>query len=203
MTQDMRDNDQHSHDDGMIAPPSVEQPADPFNLTLASRAKMEALGRAIGRLLKGGEVLALIGTLGAGKTTLVRGIATGLGVPSHSPSSPTFVLAQEYQGRVPLIHIDLYRLKDWIEADSSGLSDCFAQKAVVAIEWADRFPAWLPLDRLEIRLAHHDPTTRDVTLMATGPASCLLLARIKHSQHTPLPATTSTIRRTRGKAFSQ
>jgi tRNA threonylcarbamoyladenosine biosynthesis protein TsaE len=88
----------------------------------------------------------LIGALGAGKTAMVRGIAAGLGAPSDSVSSPTFVLVREYQGRLPLMHIDLYRLRTDAEAESIGLSDYFAGRAVAVIEWADRFPFLLPED---------------------------------------------------------
>ena len=147
-------------------------------MVLSSRSQTERLGRVIGASLAGGEVLALIGPLGAGKTALVRGIAAGLDIPQESVSSPTFVLAQEYHGRIPLVHIDLYRLRTVEEAESIGLGDYLAGSAVVAIEWADRFPDWLPGDRLEVQLTHRSPTTRDSLVMAQGPRSSTLLTRI-------------------------
>jgi tRNA threonylcarbamoyladenosine biosynthesis protein TsaE len=169
-------------------------------MVLSSLADTESLGQAIGRMLKGGEVLALIGMLGAGKTALVRGIAAGLGVPSDAVSSPTFVLAHEYQGRLSLIHIDLYRVKDSFEAQASGLSDCFTDQTVVAIEWADRFPAWLPTDRLEIKLTHRSPRTRGLVISAGGAGSSLLLDRITQEQRQqPLARTRRKILQ-RGKA---
>lgn len=148
-------------------------------------------------------MLALIGDLGAGKTTLVRGIAVGLGVPARSVSSPTFVLAHEYQGRLSLTHIDLYRLKDARETDSMGLPEFFTGPRVAAIEWADRFPAYLPDDLLEIRLAHRSPTTRDVSFRALGPESAELLTRIaellrKRSSRSPREKRTG-----RGKASTR
>lgn len=152
-----------------------------LDLVLTSSAETESLGRAIGRALTGGEVLALIGALGAGKTAMVRGIAAGLGVPPDAVSSPTFVLVHEYRARLPLIHIDLYRLQTSAEVESIGLSDYFAGHSVTAIEWADRFPALLPEDRLEVRLSHRTPATRTVQLAATGPESRSLLTRIKHA----------------------
>ncbi len=163
---------------------------DCLDLILSSRADTDLLGQAIGQALKGGEVLALIGDLGAGKTTLVRGIAVGLGVPARSVSSPTFVLAHEYQGRLPLTHIDLYRLTDGRETDSMGLAELFTDHSVAAIEWADRFPACLPEDLLEIRLAHRSPSTRNVSFRALGPESSALLTRIaellrKRTSHRP------------------
>jgi tRNA threonylcarbamoyladenosine biosynthesis protein TsaE len=145
---------------------------------LTSLAATESLGRAIGRALTGGNVLALIGALGAGKTAMVRGIASGLDAPPDAVSSPTFVLVHEYQGRLPLIHIDLYRLHSNADIESIGLSDYFTDRTVVAIEWADRFPALLPEDRLEVRLTHRSPATRTVRLAANGPRSRLLLTRI-------------------------
>jgi tRNA threonylcarbamoyladenosine biosynthesis protein TsaE len=99
-------------------------------------------------------------------------------VPPESVSSPTFVLAHEYHGRAPLIHIDLYRLRTVAEAESIGLDEHLAGSAVVAIEWADRFPGWLPEDRLEVQLTHRSPATRDVLVTAQGPRSSALLTRI-------------------------
>ncbi|TLY12745.1 MAG: tRNA (adenosine(37)-N6)-threonylcarbamoyltransferase complex ATPase subunit type 1 TsaE [Nitrospirae bacterium] len=105
---------------------------------LRSSTDTEQLGRFIGQSLRGGEVLALYGELGTGKTTLVRGIAAGLEVPSHLVNSPTFVLIHEYQGRVPLAHVDLYRIEAQPELQHIGLSDYLDGQTVVAIEWADK-----------------------------------------------------------------
>jgi tRNA threonylcarbamoyladenosine biosynthesis protein TsaE len=124
----------------------------------------------------------LIGELGTGKTALVRGIATGLGTPPASVTSPTFVLIHEYRGRLPLIHVDLYRLHTNAEAESIGLSDYFTGQAITAIEWADRFPLLLPEDRLEVRLTHRSLATRKARLAAHGPQSLALLTRIKQAQ---------------------
>src|SRR5262245_9267813 len=87
----------------------VAAPGRMWRRSLPSLRDTDRLGRAIGSVLEGGESLALSGTLGAGKTALVRGIATGLGAPAEAVSSPTFVLLHEYHGRLPLAHIDLYR----------------------------------------------------------------------------------------------
>ena len=127
-------------------------------------------------------MLALIGALGAGKTAMVRGIAAGLSAPPDSVSSPTFVLVHEYRGRLPLIHVDLYRLHSDAELESIGLSDYFTDQTVVAIEWADRFLAMLPEDRLEVRLTHRSPATRTVRLAAKGPQSRSLLTRIDQAR---------------------
>ncbi len=150
-----------------------------LELLLSSPGKTESFGYAIGQMLRGGEVLALIGELGAGKTALVRGIAAGLGVAADSVTSPTFMLVHEYQGRLPVIHIDLYRLQRPEEAELIGLTDYLADDVAVAIEWADRFPQLLPDDRLEVRLAHRTRRTRGAQLEARGSRSRSLLARIK------------------------
>ncbi len=141
-------------------------------------AETQRLGSLLGRSMQGGEVLALHGDLGSGKTTLVRGIARGLDVPSPLVSSPSFVLLHAYQGRVPLVHADLYRLESQDDVRHLGLSDYLDGQTVVAIEWADKASSELPQDRLEVHLTHHSPTTRGVVLNGTGPHAGNLLARL-------------------------
>ena len=150
-----------------------------LDLILSSPGETESFGHTIGRLLRGGEVLALIGELGVGKTALVRGLVAGLGIPAASVTSPTYLIVHEYQGRIPVIHIDLYRLQRPEEIESIGLSDYLTDDVVVAIEWADRFPRLLPEDRLEVRLAHRTRMSRTVRVEAQGSHSRSLLARIK------------------------
>ena len=161
---------------------------------LPSLLKTDKLGRIIGSVLKGGEFLALSGALGAGKTALVRGIATGLGASPQAVSSPTFVLLHEYRGRLPLAHIDLYRLHSLQEMESIGLEDYLSGPTVVAVEWADKALGILPDDRLEMQLRHRTVQSRNITFRATGPVSAALLARIKTCQ--TLPTRRSRSRRT-------
>src|SRR6476660_4208971 len=149
--------------------------------SLPSSRHTDRLGRAIGSVLEGGESLALFGTLGAGKTALVRGIATGLGAPAEAVSSPTLVLLHEYHGRLPLAHIDLYRLNSAKEAEAIGLEDYLTGTTVVAVEWAGKAPGIQPDDRLEIELRHHKVQSRSIELRPTGPLSAALLARLKHA----------------------
>lgn len=174
-------------------------PASAWTLALSSRAATEAFGRAIGRALTGGETLALSGELGAGKTALVRGIAAGLGAPPSAVSSPTFVLIHEYQGRLPLVHVDLYRLRSEAEAESTGLREYFQGHNVTAIEWAGKFPALLPADRLEITLRHNSPTTRAAHLLAEGPQSVRLLAELRRTRRRAPAVPTARPSRTHSK----
>jgi tRNA threonylcarbamoyladenosine biosynthesis protein TsaE len=108
--------------------------------TTHSEAETSAAGRDFAQTLRGGEVVLLSGDLGAGKTAFVRGLAEGLGVDPKDVTSPTFTLIQEYRsGRLPVFHVDLYRLKP-IEVDELGLDEMSLAGGVLAIEWPDRLP---------------------------------------------------------------
>ena len=144
-----------------------------------SVADTERLGRRIGRSLQGGEIIALYGELGSGKTALVRGMAAGAGASPRAVSSPTFVLIHEYHGRVRLAHADLYRLQSHAELPHLGLSDYEDGHTVTAIEWADRAGDELPADRLEIHLRHRSPTVRDIAFIPQGSGARRLLARLR------------------------
>jgi tRNA threonylcarbamoyladenosine biosynthesis protein TsaE len=124
-------------------------------------------------------VLALTGDLGSGKTVFVRGLARGLAVPpAFYITSPTYTLINEYPGRLPLYHVDLYRLSDPQDAEFIGLFDLMAGGGVTAIEWADRIDGQLPADRLDIRLDIIDDDTRRIDI--TGPESqAPLIDRLK------------------------
>jgi tRNA threonylcarbamoyladenosine biosynthesis protein TsaE len=121
-----------------------------------------ALGRTIAAQLPRPAVVLLIGNLGAGKTTLAKGIVDGLGAASPDEvSSPTFPLVHEYAPGI--WHVDLYRLDTAREVMSLGLDDLFDRPGgVVLLEWAERFPELLPKDRIEIRLTAHDDDTRTI-----------------------------------------
>lgn len=130
--------------------------------------------------------MALFGDLGTGKTSLVRGIAEGLLAEPTAVSSPTFTLIHEYQGRLRLIHADLYRLTA-AQLDDTGLSDYLDGHTVTAIEWADRWGAGLPPDRLEIHLSHCPAATRRAILIANGRSACRLLAALRSRRSKSLP----------------
>ena len=138
-----------------------------MTITTHSQDETAAVGRKLAPSLSAGSVLLLIGDLGAGKTALVRGLAEGLGVPTEDVSSPTFTLMQEYRGgRVPLIHVDLYRLNDPREIDELGLEE-LGLNSVLAIEWAEKLPRPIP-DAIEIRISHGDGDNRSIALSGSS-----------------------------------
>jgi len=134
--------------------------------TFHTRSEEEtiALGRELGRQFSGGAVL-LIGNLGAGKTTLAKGIVEGraAGV-ADDVSSPTFTLIHQYG---PVFHIDLYRLDEAREVETLGLDDLFGSGALVLLEWAERFPELLPADRVEIRLTTLEDDSREIVVTSS------------------------------------
>lgn len=134
-----------------------------------SPARTEALGRVLGRLLGPGQVVGLVGELGAGKTCFARGVARGMGVdPGVRVTSPTFTIVNEYAGRAPLIHVDLYRLSDPEELVEVGLDEYFRGDGVVLVEWFDLFPAEMPLERLQVHMEVTGDETRLMELDARG-----------------------------------
>jgi tRNA threonylcarbamoyladenosine biosynthesis protein TsaE len=126
---------------------------NPVTIDVQSRAETEALGRRLAAHLFPGAVVALVGTLGAGKTHLVRAIAEGLEIPNPAVvNSPTFVLIQEYEARLPIYHFDAYRLASEAEFADLGVHEYFQGDGVCLVEWADKVPTCLPVERLEIRI---------------------------------------------------
>ncbi|ULA59156.1 MAG: hypothetical protein LZF60_90032 [Nitrospira sp.] len=138
--------------------------------------------------------MALFGEMGTGKTSLVRGIADGLGAEPTAVSSPTFTLIHEYRGRLPLIHTDLYRLTA-AQLDNTGLGDYVDGRAIIAIEWAERWGAGLPIDRLEVRLTHRPPSARQAVFTAKGSAASRLLLALR--SHISLRRPTRVVSQTR------
>jgi len=120
-----------------------------------------ALGQQLARELPRKAAVLLIGNLGAGKTTLAKGIVQGLGAaPAAEVSSPTFTLIHEFADRV--YHVDLYRLDTAAEVATLGLDEIFDRDAVVLIEWGERFPGLMPARRIEIRIATSGDETRRI-----------------------------------------
>jgi len=128
-----------------------------------SEQETATIGRELALSLSAGDVVLLHGDLGAGKTALVRGLAEGLGVSADDVTSPTFTLVQEYRGgRLPLFHVDLYRLNDPREIEDLGLDE-IAEDGVLAIEWAEKMPA-PPQSAITVRLEHRDGDARAVSV---------------------------------------
>ncbi len=137
--------------------------------TRSARATSD-LGARLGALLEPGDVVALVGELGAGKTQLVRGICRGAGVPEAEVSSPTSASVAAYHGRIPVFPADLYRVGDPDELYATGFPDLVESDGAVVVEWADRIPSALPPERLEVRLEHDEnaPRLRHLVIVGTG-----------------------------------
>jgi tRNA threonylcarbamoyladenosine biosynthesis protein TsaE len=135
-----------------------------LNIISSSPGETIEFGRKIGSQLKGGEVIAVCGPLGSGKTHLIKGIAAGAGAKDHKHiNSPTFVLVNEYAGRLDIYHIDAYRLNSVSEFEMLGFDDFCYPQSVVLIEWADKIESALKaLDYVRIELGHAGRTKRNI-----------------------------------------
>lgn len=129
------------------------------------------LGGLLGQCARAGDVIVCAGALGAGKTTLIQGLAAGLGVDEGQyVRSPTFTLMQIYRGRYPLYHFDFYRLSHDNEVWDIGFEDCLEAGGVVVMEWGDKFPSVLPAARLEIRFEILSADERGITWTSSAEA---------------------------------
>jgi tRNA threonylcarbamoyl adenosine modification protein YjeE len=149
-------------------------------LTLVGADATTELGRRVGAaaLVRGG-VVALSGHLGAGKTTLVKGLAEALGVAAaRDVVSPTFLRVVRFDGPVPLVHVDAYRMRGPADVVELGLDEDMAGGACVAVEWPEVVEGALPADRLRVELSHVDESMRRASLSAGGPRSAAWLAAI-------------------------
>ena len=126
-----------------------------------------ALGRALADAARAGDVVCLWGDLGAGKTHLAKAFGAGLGV-TEPITSPSFILMAEYAGRLPIFHIDLYRLADASDAWSGGLIDDRQAAGVTIVEWPDRLGPALPAERLDVVIDGAGDEPRSITLRARG-----------------------------------
>ena len=135
-----------------------------LNTTSNSPEETIELGRKIGSQLKGGEVIAVCGPLGSGKTHLIKGIAAGAGAKdSRNVNSPTFVIVNEYAGRLDIYHIDAYRLNSVSEFEMLGFDDFCYPRSVVLIEWADKIESALQaIDYIRIELEHAGESQRKI-----------------------------------------
>lgn len=131
-----------------------------------SAEETEELGKSLATLLEPGNVLTLEGDLGAGKTTFTKGIAKGLGI-NRTVNSPTFTLVKEYEGRIPLYHMDVYRLEN--SDEDIGFDEYFNGKGITVIEWASIIEDYLPEDRLDIKIQYNQEDSRVIEFLYTSP----------------------------------
>lgn len=142
-----------------------------FTLHSKGPDETRAIGARLGRKLKPGDLIALEGELGAGKTCLAQGLLEGLGIRGYA-GSPTFTILNEYPGPVPVYHFDVYRLDGPEGLDDLGYEDYFYGDGVTIVEWADLVDEVLPPDHIRIRLQEGDEAdSRRILIEATGPAS--------------------------------
>jgi tRNA threonylcarbamoyladenosine biosynthesis protein TsaE len=145
-----------------------------MTIRTASAAATEEVGRRLGARCHGGELIGLVGDLGAGKTCLVRGIAAGLGIDPGCVVSPTFTLVAEYSGRLPLVHIDLYRL-DRRSLDDAWLREYLFGPGVAVVEWFERLDGGVDEEHLRIALAFGQGDERHLAFLAAGSRHTALL----------------------------
>ncbi|MDO5308520.1 MAG: tRNA (adenosine(37)-N6)-threonylcarbamoyltransferase complex ATPase subunit type 1 TsaE [Planctomycetia bacterium] len=137
-------------------------------ITVHNEAETDVLGEILSRLLPDGAIVALNGTLGAGKTRLVQSVAHACGVASEEAGSPTFVLIREYQGERTIYHFDAYRLRNSQEFLELGVEEYFDSDGLSFIEWAELVNDAMPTSRLEVTIEPLDLTSRRLTFTALG-----------------------------------
>jgi len=145
----------------------------------ASPEQTRSLGEALGRVLQDGDFVGLVGELGAGKTELARGIASGVGVPDQDVSSPSFSIVHQHRGRILLTHADLYRLTGPADLDGTGFHELRDGPGATLVEWVDRIPGAAPPDALRIVLEEPAENARELVVTASGPRAENLLLRWK------------------------
>lgn len=151
-----------------------------YQITTGSVDETQKLGEIIGTAVTGGTVLALTGDLGSGKTAFVQGLARGLEVPDdYYITSPSYTLINEYPGRFPLVHVDLYRITDPVDIEDIGLYEILDDNGVVAIEWADRIGQKPLPDSITIHFEITDDDTRKICIYSNKLKDIYLLKKIE------------------------
>ena len=144
-------------------------PYQTWTTLTSTPGETQSLAERLGRLLQPGDVIALVGELGSGKTLFSQGLARGLEVPeTFYITSPTFAIINEYPGRIPFYHLDLYRIDSAAEFSELGIEEILYGQGTVAIEWAERLGENLPEERLEVHLVFNDETRRSLIFHAFG-----------------------------------
>ena len=157
-----------------------------FHTTTRSAGETQELGQKLGKNIQPGIVLALYGDLGSGKTVFVQGLGAGLNVPEdYTINSPTYMLINEYPGRIKLLHVDLYRIDNPGKEEDTGLDDVFGNNAVAAIEWADRLGDDLPKNHIKIQFEIYGTESRKIKFSAYGQRGVNLLKIIEKDHSFP------------------
>jgi tRNA threonylcarbamoyladenosine biosynthesis protein TsaE len=136
------------------------------------------MGERLGRVAEPGDLVCLWGDLGAGKTQVAKGVARGLDI-EDTVNSPTFILMNEYAGRLPLFHVDLYRLADAADALAGGVVDDRQIDGVTVVEWPDRMGDVLPAGRLDVRIEGSGEEHREIEVVATDPRFARLVDAVR------------------------
>ena len=137
-------------------------------------------GRRLASILEGGELLGLIGDLGAGKTVFIKGLALGLRLREEDILSPTFTMIQEHHGRFPLYHIDLYRL-DEVGLDDLGLREYLFSEGIAAVEWFERLREEPEMDYLSVRISYAGANLRRIEFSASGEHHAEIISKLQRS----------------------
>ena len=164
---------------GPLQGTQARQTVKSMEMVSNSPAQTRKIGMKLGKLAASGDVIFLVGSLGAGKTCLTQGIARGLGIHEYT-ASPSFVLVREYKGKLPLYNIDLYRLDRIEEVAQLGLNDYLYGNGVCVIEWADKGLTVLPEKHLLIEMQIISPLKRKLNFMPEGTRYLEMLSKLKN-----------------------
>jgi tRNA threonylcarbamoyladenosine biosynthesis protein TsaE len=153
-----------------------------ITMVIESRSPHEtkSWGRRLASILQGGELLGLIGELGAGKTVFIKGLAQGLRLREEDILSPTFTMIQEHHGRFPLYHIDLYRL-DEVGLDDLGLREYLFSEGIAAVEWFERIREGSEMDYLSVRISYAGANLRRIEFSASGDHHAEIISKLQRS----------------------
>ena len=163
-----------------MANEAVESGASVVTMVIESRSPHEtkSWGRRLASLLEGGELLGLIGDLGAGKTCFIKGLARGLNLREEDILSPTFTMNQEHHGRLPLYHIDLYRLEE-ATLDDLGLREYLFSEGIAAVEWFERLRGGAEMEYLAVRISYAGANLRRIEFSAVDSRHAQIISKLK------------------------
>jgi tRNA threonylcarbamoyladenosine biosynthesis protein TsaE len=136
----------------------------PRSLVARSAGETHDAGRTLAASLRAGDIVLLTGDLGMGKTVFARGLAAGLGVDQEAVRSPTFTLVNPYEGRLPVFHVDLYRIEKEADLDELGLEEILGGEGVAIVEWAERLGPWMPRACVAVRIEDGGGNRRRITI---------------------------------------